>query len=69
MLLASVLGLFALLLYRLGWFAPLTRHRTLQRFEAEVGGLIDEVTWEDRMARFRQTHPRHAPRPRLSFRQ
>lgn len=58
MLTLLVPALLALLLHRLGWFAPFWRHRAALGFEREVRLLAGDVAWEERAARMRrQTAP------------
>ncbi len=61
------LGIFILLLVRLGHFNEYLGYRELRLLEEHVSQAFDDACWEDRMARFRRSHPHLSNRPYMSF--
>ena len=68
MLTLVAIALFAVLLYRLGWFQPYEAFKTQLMFRNEVLAIAEEADWEERMARERQARWEAKPYPRLRMR-
>ena len=68
MLLCAVISLYALLLYRLGMFAPLKAYYDALSFDEQVLQIAEDVEWEERMQIARQRKPVHFQMPRIHFR-
>ena len=68
MTLLLALGLYAVLLYRIGIFDSIEKQRERLAFETQLLAMGEEAQWEDEMKQARQRRPEIHNLPKLCFR-
>ena len=68
MLLLLTTALFALLLYRTGWFSSLDDHRDALMFETHVLQIAEDVEWDAQMREASARHQAKHPQPIIRLR-
>lgn len=57
-MLYTAFAITVLLMHRLGLFDEYFDHRRMRELDAHIMAVADDAIWQDRMERFRDTHPR-----------